>query len=437
MRHKCFFLAFLSVVVSTVTNLALANPLGGVVVPGTGSATFSATLPNTLTIHQTTPGVVINWQDFSIRAGELTRFIQPDASAAALNRVVSQNPSQIFGNLQANGHVYLINPNGILFGPSAQVNVGSLVASTFDLGSDQGAANRNFQNMAKLTLSGPSVAVIRNEGQLKSQGDIYLISRRVENLGTIEGQHVGVAGVTQVELRQAGAERIAVLVGEGSVDNSGTISAVTAELKANGGDIYALAINNRGIVRANSIVAEGGRIFLKASGGTVNNSGLLDASSKKPGGHGGEVQITGDSVVLTRHSTIDVSGDAGGGTALVGGDFHGRNPDVPNASRTVVERGATIKADAIASGDGGKVVVWSDNKTVFQGSISAKGGAQGGAGGFAEVSSKHTLAFDGKADLSAPHGSSQHANRLLTSSHSHGAACIQQLTGRLSALQSP
>ena len=105
---------------------AWANPSGGTVV--NGSATF-ATTGNTLTVTNT-PNTIINWQGFSIGAGETTRFTQPSSASAVLNRVTTQSVSSILGNLQSNGRVFLVNPNGILFSAGAQVNTAGFTATT-------------------------------------------------------------------------------------------------------------------------------------------------------------------------------------------------------------------------------------------------------------------------------------------------------------------
>src|SRR5205814_4501252 len=118
---------------------------------------------------------------------------------------------------------------------------------------------------------------------------------------------------------------------------------------------------------------------------------------------GGTVKVLGDKVGLFDGTRIDASGEAGGGTVLIGGNAHGSGPE-RNASQTIVAKDAAIDADAVATGDGGKVIVWSDRATKFHGAISARGGAASGNGGFAEVSSKDFLAYRGHADLSAPRG---------------------------------
>ena len=342
--------------------LNAANPVGEQVV--SGSVSFDRTVPGVLSIGQGSDRAIIDWQDFSIGADNLTKFLQPGASSAALNRVVGGNPSSIYGQLQANGQIFLINPAGILVGASGQVDTKGLVASTLDL------SNESFLSNARLTLSGDSDAAVQNLGQISaSGGNVYLIARSVDNSGSISASvgTVGLGGGSEVVLSDGG---ISVLAGSGSVDNSGAIAAASAELKAAGGNIYALAINNSGVVRANSLVNEGGRIVLKADGATAMSSGSLSAA-------GGEVQLLGGQVGLD--GSIDVSG---GGTALVGGGFQGNAAGVLNAQRTVVGKGATIDAD------GGTVVVWADGSTSYNGNINAPGAD-------VEVSGKETLAFTG------------------------------------------
>ena len=382
----CRFAVLIRLALFLVSPLLLnaANPVGEQVV--SGSISFDRTVPGVLTIGQGSERAIINWDDFSIGAGNLTQFLQPDASSAALNRVVGGNPSSIYGQLQANGQIFLINPAGILVGASGQVDTKGLVASTLDL------SNESFLSNARLTLSGDSDAAVQNLGQISaSGGNVYLIARSVDNSGSISASAgtVGLGGGSEVVLSDGG---ISVLAGSGSVDNSGAIAAASAELKAAGGNIYALAINNSGVVRANRLVNEGGRIVLKADGATALSSGTLSAAS-------GEVQLLGGQVGLD--GSIDVSG---GGTALVGGGFQGNAPGVLNSRRTVVGERATINADAGVSGDGGTVVVWADDFTSYYGDISARGGINGGDGGSVEVSGKQNLAFNGGVDVGAANG---------------------------------
>jgi trimeric autotransporter adhesin len=417
-----------------------ANPQGEQVVAG--SANFERT-GSTLQIT-TSDKVIINWTDFSIGSGELTRFIQPSSSSSALNKVISGNPSSILGSLEANGNIYLINPNGILVGSGANINANSFIGSTLDIDDSQ------FLSGGDLNFSGSSTAGIQNLGAIRGiGGDVFLLAHQVENQGTIDAAAgtVGLGAGTDFLLKQAGEERLFVrppisssaptVSTSDGVKNTGLIQAAQAELKANG-NVYQFAINNSGSIRANGFQQKDGRVLLTSvGGGHLRNSGTItarksngdggsiimkaessssgtpssailtgvaDAAGLTPGARGGEVQILADHVGLFESAKVDVSGDQGGGTALIGGDYQGLNAHVQNAQKTLVGSGAAIKADAITQGDGGKVILWADDTTRYFGTISARGGAIGGDGGFVEVSGKGFLDFHGYADLFAAYG---------------------------------
>ena len=156
----------------------LANPSGGSVVNGQVSFSSSG---STLTINQASDKAIINWNDFSIAQGELTQFIQPSSSSAALNRVTSGNSSQIMGTLKANGKIFLINPNGILIGSTGKIDVGSFLASTLNVSNDE------FLAGGDMIFSGDSTAVVRNLGSIDANGgDVFLIARQVINEGSTQ-----------------------------------------------------------------------------------------------------------------------------------------------------------------------------------------------------------------------------------------------------------
>jgi filamentous hemagglutinin family protein len=394
-----------------------ANPTGSNVT--TGQASFAAN-GKTLTITNT-PGTIINWQGFSIGADELTRFIQQGASSSVLNRVVGQDPSKVLGQLQSNGRVFLINPNGIVFGTGARVDVGGLVASTLDLSDADFRANR-------LSFAGPSAAAgLSQLGTIRtaSGGQVVLIAPKIENGGVIEtpqgelllaaGHSVQLADTANPELRvtvtaPAGEVlNLGALIAQGGrigvhaglIQQAGTISADRAEVGAAGEILLkasgpvTLASSSR--ISANG--ASGGRVVVE--GDSVQASGHVEAIGST--GAGGSIRFIGDSVTVPG-GVFDASGATRGGEILVGGDLHGASAGGPTARSTTVGGGAVLRADATGSGDGGKVVVWSDEDTAFAGAISARGGSQGGAGGMVEVSGKRTLAFDGTVDTRAPLG---------------------------------
>src|SRR6266496_3374434 len=294
MKSQCRILE-ITIVFSFVvlTNPVLANPVGETI--GAGRATFDRSLPGRLTINQGSDRLIVNWRDFSIGLGETTRFVQPSASSAVLNRVVSGNPSQLFGHLESNGRVFLINPNGILVGRGATINTHGFVASTLDV------SDASFLAGAKLTLSGNSTAPVVNQGSIEAiGGDVFLIGRTVENSGTLRASSgtVGLAAGSEVLIVPSGAERLSVIAGSSTgspadkgVNNIGTIESVAAELKAAGGNIYALAINNSGIIRATGVRHENGRVFLTVDGGNMENAGSLSAHNAD--GSGGTIALAG------------------------------------------------------------------------------------------------------------------------------------------------
>ena len=143
---------FAAVSTLAFASVAQALPTGGSV--AAGAAAISAG-PGALTVNQSSQNAVLDWQSFSIAKGETVQFVQPNRSAVALNRVTGSDPSSIFGTLTANGKVFLINPNGVMFGPTAQVNVGGLVASTLNI------TDANFM-AGKYSFAGPGGGSVLN-----------------------------------------------------------------------------------------------------------------------------------------------------------------------------------------------------------------------------------------------------------------------------------
>jgi trimeric autotransporter adhesin len=399
---------------------AYANPTGPQVV--NGAASFHRPDARTLSVTNT-PGTIINWQGFSIGAGELTRFIQQSPSSAVLNRVVGADISQIHGQLLSNGRVFLINPSGIVIGPGAMIDTAGFVASTLNmLDGDFLAGKLKFQGDS-------SSGSIINQGWIRTGygGHVLLVAPQIENSGLIHtpgGEIILAAGkkltITSLDLDGVQFE---VQAPTDSVLNVG-------KLLADGGavGVFAGSLRHSGEIRANSLVYdEAGRIVLKAqneiqitagsttgadgrTGGaiTVQSSGLTrvagSVSAQGSAGQGGEIKLLGDQVAVVEDAAVNASGSVGGGQILVGGDYQGSNAAIQNATNTFVGSSASLRADATQSGDGGRVIVWSDDKAQFYGNLSAQGGPEGGNGGFAEVSGKQNLIFAGSANLGAPQG---------------------------------
>ncbi|MEN6426748.1 MAG: filamentous hemagglutinin N-terminal domain-containing protein [Phycisphaerales bacterium] len=380
---------------------AVAGPEGATVVHG--AATFQQS--GNYTTIQASDRAVINYSSFDIARPETVQFIQPSVSASVLNRILSANPTMIDGTILANGRVFFVNPAGVVFGESAHVNVAQLVASALDI------SDTDFIN-GRHDFKGGEGSVINN-GSISAER-ASLIGKQVANLGQINcpGGYVVMAAGDRVflgepgtnllvEIDESGLSRPSEPLGGSAVLNEGTVEAAGGSIiLAAAGDIYAQAISNVGRLSASASEGDAGTVKLSAPQGTVINTGSIEAVSES--GKGGQVQVLGDRVGLFESSEIDVSGAAGGGTALVGGDYRGQG-EIPTAARTSVGPDATIRADATEDGDGGEIVVWSDEMTKFYGYASATG-AGSGDGGLIEVSGREDLSFAGAVALGAPEG---------------------------------
>lgn len=354
--------------------------------------------------------MVTNWNSFDIGAGATVRFEQPGASSVALNRVTGGGAaSSILGTLAANGNVWLLNPNGVMIGAGAQVDVGGLVASSL------GISDSEFMAGGSRFTGSSSAGAVVNRGNIRTGagGVVVLMAPQVSNSGSIStpgGSTVLAAGET-VKLDFTGDGLISVAVERGALDaaaeNSGSISAAggLVALTARGADtLLGSVVNNTGSIEARGLVAREGRILLDgdAANGSTHVAGTLDASSAT--GKGGSVVVTGKAIALDNGATIDASGATGGGTVNVGGGWQGKDASIANATTVTADASVAVRADATGNGDGGKVVFWSDDTTRFAGSIAVRGGAQGGDGGKVEVSGKQTLVYDGTTDARAAKG---------------------------------
>ncbi len=386
--------------------LAENLPTGGSV--AAGSASIGTATDNSLTITQSSSSAVINWQSFSVGSGYSVNFIQPSSSAAILNRVTGSTPSTIAGTITANGQVYLINPNGIAITSTGVVDAAGFVASTLDIGDDDFMAG-------KRTFTGTgSSAAVTNAGTITigRGGYAALLGGSVDNAGTITVPlgKVGLGSGEQATLDLSGDGFLQVAIptaaaGNGAlVANSGTISAAGGVVQLSAAaarETARQAINMSGTIEAKTVDGTSGDVVLAGSDGTVEVSGKIDTTGSD--GTGGAITVTGRDITLTG-ATLDASGASGGGTVKIGGDRQGTGT-LQHADTVTVDAQSTIKADATQSGDGGDIVVWSDELTTFAGTISAKGGATSGDGGQAEVSGKKKLSYTGFTDLSAAHGS--------------------------------
>jgi filamentous hemagglutinin family protein len=236
---------------------ALANPAGMQVMNGQATATSQGTL---LSIENT-PGAILQWQQFSIGAGETTRFVQQSANSSVLNRVVGQDPTQILGALQSNGRVFLVNPNGILFGQGARVDVNGLAASTLAMRDDDFLAGR-------MRFGGAGGGHLSNRGTITtpSGGRILLAATTIDNSGILtapDGEIVLAAGHS-VQLADASDPNLHVVLSAPAEQalNLGRIIARGGRI-----GIYGALVSQRGVVEADSAVrGANGNIVLRSSG---------------------------------------------------------------------------------------------------------------------------------------------------------------------------
>ena len=378
-----------------------ALPSGALVVSGQSTISQNG---NQLNILQSTQKSIINWASFNIGANGTVNYTQPNSSAISLNRVIGQDPSAIFGKLNAKGQVWLINPSGILFGQSAQVNVGGLLASTLNIADDD-FLNSNYQ------FTGSTGSVVNMGSIVVNNGSyVAMLAPEVRNEGIItalQGASVLAAGdATTLDFNgnnlinvQVDSANINTLIENKNLIKVGNGQVIMSSKAADG--LITSVINNSGRIEADSMVSDGGVVRLTGAK-TVINSGEISAQSSA--GKGGIVHMLGETVAVMDAGSIYANGKTGGGTILIGGDLQGNNANIQNAQKTFISQNAQLSADATHTGNGGKVIVWADDITRYYGSISAKGGVNGGNGGFAEVSGNRLLNFLGGADLSAANG---------------------------------
>ena len=389
---------------------ATAAPVNPVIV--NGQVTFARD-GNALTVTNS-PNAIINWSSFSIAQGELVRFVQQSGNSSVLNRITGQDPSVILGTLQSNGRVFLINPNGIVFGAGSQINVGGLVASSLAISNaDFLSGNRRF------AADGPA-GQVSNEGAITtpSGGQVYLIAPDVNHTGIIttpQGETVLAAGhsVQLVDSSNPGMH-VVVSAQKDQALNLGTVIAQGGNI-----GIYGALVNQRGTLNANSaVVGANGKVVLKSSRTTLLEAG---SSTTATGVEcGGDIQVLGEQVGVMGNARIDASGQRGGGRVLVGGDSQGKTPAVLNARQSYVSQDARIAADALARGDGGTIVVWGNDTTRVYGTLSARGGAASGKGGLVETSGHFLDVAGARVDTRAANGTAgfwqlDPANILVTS----------------------
>ena len=358
-------------------------------------------------------GVIFNTGNSAVNGSDVRNII---------NRVTGDNPSAVLGTIESrqafpNANLYLINPNGIVFGQNARLDIGGSFHAT--TGTGLGFENGTF-NVDKNSLSFPSgdpktirfavsqPAGLINQGNLAvdTGKSITFTGGTIINTGILTAPSgnialTSVAGNSQVELRSPDAV-LGLQVTNNAVPTNwnGKITELPKLAEMLTGKVPEA---NQVVVKADgslALVAAPAATDIVVTNGMSIISGKIDVSDLSS--RGGLVGIFGEKVGLV-NAQIDASGALGGGTVFVGGNFQG-NGIAPNALRTFVDRNSKIDVSALLSGNGGTAIVWSNLNTRFVGTIIAKGGTQFGDGGFVEVSGKQNLDYRGNVNTLAPNG---------------------------------
>jgi filamentous hemagglutinin family protein len=320
----------ISLVVSALiagSTMSFASPTGGQVTSGSAAISQNGSIT---TINQSTNKASINWNSFSIAPSETVNFVQPSAQSVTLNRVIGISQSLIEGAMNANGQVFLINPNGVLFANGSQINVGGLVASTLNI------TDANFQ-AGNYVFEGNSQNSIINMGTItaNNSGYVAMMGKTVQNAGTIVATmgNVQMASGEKISLNLNGNSLVKLTIDQGTlnalVENKGLI-------KADGGQVYLTTqalntildgmVNNTGVIEAKSLGNENGKIVLYAHGGTTNISGTVDA-------RGGFIETSGtklgiaDGTIIKAKSwlidPVDITIQSSGGADVSGSSISG------------------------------------------------------------------------------------------------------------------
>jgi filamentous hemagglutinin family protein len=412
-------IAFLSIANSTQAQIAVdgstATQVNGNAIAPTGAGTVNGgNLYHSFSefnVPQT--GVIFNTGNSALNGADVRNII---------NRVTGDNPSAILGTIESrqafpNANLYLMNPNGIVFGQNARLDIGGSFHAT--TGTGLGFDNGTF-NVDKNSLSFPSgdpktirfavsqPAGIINQGTLAVDAGktITFTGGSIINTGTLTAPSGNIAltsvtGNSLVELRSPDAVLGLQVTGNAiPVNWNGKITELPRLAGLLTGQIPEA---NQVVVKADgslALVSSPAPTDVAVTNGMAIVSGRVDVSSLNS--KAGNIGIFGEKVGLV-NAQIDASGLFGGGKVLIGGDFQG-NGIAPNALRTFVDRNSTIDVSALLSGNGGNAIIWADQTTRFLGSILAKGGTQTGDGGFVEVSGKQNLDYRGNVNTFAPNG---------------------------------
>ena len=345
------------------------------------------------TTIKNSPNAILNWQSFNINKGDLVQFIQENKNSAVFNKVVSNQISELHGTLKSNGQVFLINPNGIIFGKDAVIDTSSFVASTLNISNEDLKKGKFAFEQAK----DKAMAEIVNNGLItvSKNGTVAFVGGSVTNNGKIKVENGNVFLLAGQKITLSDLSNPAITYSlsapKNKVLNLGDVFAKNGKITLSGGKV-----TNKGTLNVHSTDKDKqGKVTISAKEGDVSLGGKISADGVY---RGGAIKITGKGITVEENAVIDLKGKQGGGTAYIGGDEQGKGT-IQLAEKTEIKKGAKIDASATEKGNGGKVVIWGD-KVKVDGKITAKGGEKAGDGGFVETSGK-TISLGENLDVDA------------------------------------
>lgn len=384
----------LAIAVAAISQGVVAGPDGGVVTDGSANIIHNGNITD---ISQHSQNITVVWDNFDIDVNDVVNFLQPNSQSLALNRVLSADGTQINGQLNANGRVFVLDANGVLFGKNAKVNVGSLVASTLDL------THSNYSTDTFTFSGGDNPAAVTNLGKITAAetGAVALLGGRVSNYGVIQAKlgNIALAAGKQVTLDFAGDGLLNVQVDESALnalaENHGLI-------KADGGQVLMTAhasdallqtvVNNTGVIDAHTLQEQDGKILLLGgmsddTGGVVRVSGTLDTSAPESG-DGGFIETSGSVVKVTASAALDTSSESGAaGTWLldptdleISYDAMGANDGVSHVHTQALQNslaGGNVILETADAGTGAgditiaEPIIWASSNTL---TLNADGG---------------------------------------------------------------
>jgi filamentous hemagglutinin family protein len=397
-----------------------------------GSVTFDTSVPNTLIVNSTSDLSIVNWSSFTVLGYETVIFNLPSSTSSILNRVTGGVLSQIYGFIYAsptetgNGIVYLVNNNGISKGAVATIVTSGFLASTLDV------ADGDFLGGGNMTFTNSTNQILNNNGSfIADAGDVILLGYQVIHAGNITASQgsASIGAGAEIIFNPTNAQRLQIVQTTGLVKPKGiidslsslffekketaivptgitiayasNINAYQAEVRADG-SLSTTAIDYEGSIAVTGTMNNSGNVIFDATGGyNYLNSSIYCQNFDETGG---SVMVLGGSIELDRRALFLCSGANGGGQISIGGGLNGVGTPY-NSQNTVMQRGALLLGDATLAGDGGQVVIWSDNTTQFYGSIYSRGGKNSGNGGTVQVCGVDALTNQGHIDVSAISGS--------------------------------